>query len=122
MAVKTDRISEEFKRVLSEIINNEIRDDRVRGICSVMQVDVTKDLMYSKVHVSVMGDDKTKKKAIDSLNHAKGFLKKRLSEIVQVRKIPELVFVLDTSIDYSIKISKLLESISSNEGNNNGTN
>ena len=110
--IKSDRISEEFKRVLSELISQEINDERVKGKCTVMNVNVTPDLAYCKVGISVMGEEKDKKKAIECLNHAKGFLKKRLSEIVMARKIPELSFVLDTSIDYSIKISRLLDQIS----------
>lgn len=111
--IKMDRISEEFRRSLSSIITNEINDDRVKGKCTVMEVSVTPDLAYCKVAVSVMGSDKDKEKAIDCLTHAKGYLKKRLSETVEVRKIPDLSFVLDTSIDYSIKISKLIDEISS---------
>ncbi len=113
--IKSDRISEEFRRVLSELITNEINDERVKGKCTVMGVNVTPDLAYCKVSVSVMGSDKDKEKAIDCLNHAKGYLKKRLSEIVMARKIPELSFVLDTSIDYSIKISKLIDEISTDK-------
>lgn len=112
---KSDRVSEEFRRVLSELITNEINDERVKGKCTVMNVNVTPDLAYCKIGVSVMGDDRDKQKAIDCLNHAKGYLKKRLSEIVIARKIPELTFELDTSIDYSIRISKLLEDINPKE-------
>ena len=109
--IKVDRVSEEFKRVLSQLISQEINDERVKGKCTGMNVSVTPDLSYCKVGISVMGEEKDKQKAIDCLNHAKGFLKKRLSEIVMVRKIPELSFGLDTSIDYSIKISALLDRI-----------
>lgn len=110
--IKVDRLNEEFRRVLGEIITNEINDDRVYGKCTVMDASVTPDLSYCKVAVSIMGDDKEKQRAMDCLSHAKGYLKKRLSEIVVARKIPDLTFVLDESIDYSIKISKLIDQIS----------
>lgn len=113
--IKSDRVSEEFRRVLSELITWEINDKRVKGKCTVMNVSVTPDLSFCKVSISVMGEEKDKQKAIDCLNHAKGFLKKRLSETVMARKVPELSFVLDTSIDYSIKISKLIDKISSDK-------
>lgn len=109
--VKMDRAAEEFRRVLSQVITTEIRDDRVTGKCSVMEVEVTPDFQYAKVYVSIMGDEKDKQKGLDALLRAKGFLKKRLSEIVQARKIPELQFVLDTSLDYSMHIDQLLNEI-----------
>ncbi|MBQ9624767.1 MAG: 30S ribosome-binding factor RbfA [Clostridia bacterium] len=109
--IKADKITEEFRRVISEIITNEINDERVHGKCTVMSVNVTPDLAYCKVGVSVLGDDKAKQKAIDGLSHAKGYIKKRLSDIISVRKIPELTFVLDNSIDYSIKISQIIDDL-----------
>lgn len=113
--IKNERLSGEFRRVLSQLITQEIGDDRIEMKVSVIDVEVTKDLDLAKVYVSVMGNDKDKAKAIDALKHAEGFLKSRLAETLSVRKIPNLRFILDDSIEKGDKMQKLFDEIKTDE-------
>ena len=113
--IKVERLSEQFKRNISVIITKEIRDSRLPQNTSVTDVEVTPDLMFCKVFVSAPGDKKTKEKALDALNHAKGFIKTKLSKQVEARKVPELIFVLDSSIEYGNRIESLIADLH-NEG------
>jgi ribosome-binding factor A len=112
--VQKDRnaaISAEFKRVLSDIIRNDIKDPRVSEMASVTHVEISKDLKYAKAYISVFDTDKLKKSTIETLTHAEHFIKNEIGERLRIRRLPEITFLLDTSIEYSSKISEMLKRV-----------
>ena len=111
---RTDRISEEIKKNLSDIIR-ELKDPRIPLMTSVVSVEVSRDLRYAKVFVSVMGDDETKKNAIAGLKSASGFIRREIGERVLLRALPEFVFTLDNSIEHGAHINALIHSVMKNE-------
>ncbi|MBP5662456.1 MAG: 30S ribosome-binding factor RbfA [Clostridia bacterium] len=108
---RADRLSQEIQRALADILKSELHDPRVGEMASIVRVDLTGDLQIAKVYVSVYGDDETQTQTFAGLEAAKGFIKRQLSDRVKVRKMPELVFVKDDSIAYSVHISELLNQI-----------
>lgn len=108
-ANRIDKISEEVKREIGRIIQQEIKDPRLPDMVSVTHVKVTKDLKYATVHVSVLGDDEKKKKAILALRSAAGFIRHELGQNLLLRALPELIFKLDDSIEHGFYISKLID-------------
>lgn len=104
-------IQSEFKRVLSEIISTEIKDPRVSEMASVTHVDLTRDLKYAKAYISVFDDEKKKKSTIETLSHAEHFIKNEVGSRMRMRRLPQITFVLDTSIEYSSKISQMLKKV-----------
>jgi len=112
--VHKDRISviqSEFKRVLSEIIKNEMKDPRISEMASVTHVELSRDLKYAKAYISVYDTEKLKKSTIDTLTHAEHFIKNEVGARMRMRRLPEIRFMLDTSIEYSSKISELLKKV-----------
>ncbi|MBZ4665001.1 30S ribosome-binding factor RbfA [Mahella sp.] len=109
------RISEELKREISDIIRNELKDPRVPMMTSITKVEVTSDLKYAKVYVSVLGDEDVVKNAFDGLNSATGFVRKEVGSRIRLRYTPQIIFVRDTSIEYGVHISKLLHDINTNK-------
>lgn len=105
------RINDEIKRELSEIIRSELKDPRVGVITSVLNVETTNDLKYCKVFVSVLGDEQKKEEVMEGLKNASGFIRKQIAQRINLRNTPELKFILDNSLEYSIKISKLINDI-----------
>jgi len=105
---KTDRISEEIKREISFIIQNELKDPRLGKMISVTAVDVTRDLRYAKVYVSVLGDENDKKDAASGLKSASGFIRREIGRRIQLRYTPEIIFELDDSIERGVYINKLI--------------
>lgn len=105
---RINRISEEVKKVVSVLIMNDIKDPRVSTMTSVTEVQVTRDLRYANIYVSVLGDKKTAEETIKGLESAKGFIRKEIGRSVNLRVTPEPMFFLDTSIEYGAKISKML--------------
>lgn len=110
---RTDRISEEVKKHLSDIIR-ELKDPRIPLMTSVVSVSVTKDLKYAKAYISVMGDEETKKEAIKGLKSASGFIRKEIGNRVLLRALPQFVFELDNSIEHGAHINELIQSVTKN--------
>lgn len=104
-------ITTEFKRALSEIIRTEIDDPRVSEMASVTHVDLSKDLKYAKVYISVYDTEKKKKSTIETLTHAEHFIKNEIGRRIRIRRLPEIKFFLDGSIEYSNKISEILKKV-----------
>lgn len=108
MADRIIRISEEVKKEISNIIQNDLKDPRLPSLVSIVSCNVTKDLRYAKVFVSVLGSDEEKKNAISALKSAAGFIRRELGHRVQLRYTPEIHFELDTSIEHGFHINKLI--------------
>ncbi|HYE83888.1 MAG TPA: 30S ribosome-binding factor RbfA [Clostridia bacterium] len=113
---RIDRISEEVKRVVSDIIRNELNDPRISTLTSVVSADVTPDLRYAKVFISVLGNDDEKQSTLKGLNSAAGFIRRELGKNIELRYSPEVMFELDLSIEHGAHIAKLLNEVKKKDG------
>lgn len=111
MFSRSDRIAEEIKRVTSEIIANDLKDPRIKGLISVTDVDVTKDLRNAKIYVSIYGDESVKQESFEGLKSAEQFVRWEIGQKVVMKYLPEITFVLDESIEKGFRIFKLLEEV-----------
>jgi ribosome-binding factor A len=116
---RSGRINEEIKREVSEIIRNEVRDPRLTAMVSVTRVDVTKDLRYAKVFVSVFGNDEEKKNTLSALKNSAGFIRREVGHRVNLRFTPEITIELDNTIEHGMHINALLETIRENKVHDN---
>lgn len=107
---RVEKVAQAIKKEVSSIIQRELGDPRL-GFITIMHVEVTKDLQIAKVYCSVMGAQDKKDKAMEGLESARGFIRRLLSQRLDLRLSPELVFKLDKSVDYSIEISEEIERI-----------
>ncbi len=105
------RISEEVKKVVSDIILNNLKDPRVSNMTTVTNVEVTRDLSYARIFISVLGDDQDKQDTLDGLESAKGYIRSEISKNVDLRHVPKPVFLLDESIEKGMHISKLIKDL-----------
>lgn len=108
---RVDRISEDIKREIIAIMR-ELKDPRVKGMLTVVKVDVTNDLSYAKVYVSAMEGIETAKEAVKGLKSASGFIRRQIGDRLHLRKSPELHFIADDSIQ---KGFELFEKLKDNE-------
>ena len=106
---RTDRLAEEIKKEMSDLIRNQLKDPRLPDFVSVTAVRVTRDLRYAKVYVSVFGDNDKKSSAIAALKSASGFIRHEIGQRLNIRYIPEFSFILDDSIEKGMYISKLID-------------
>lgn len=88
----------------------ELRDPRVQGV-TVTHVEVSGDLRYAKVHVSVLGDERQQKLCLHGLQSSAGFLQSKIAKRVEMRFTPKLTFVLDPGVKRSIEIAQILKRV-----------
>ena len=106
------RVNDEITKELANIIRGELKDPRIGVMTSVLRVETTQDLKYCKIFISVLGNDEEKKEVMKGLKSASGYIRHLLAERISLRITPELMFRLDDSVEYGIKMSKLIEQIS----------
>ncbi len=111
---RIDRISEEVRREVDAIIREELSDPRVAGTYSVTRAEVTGDLRYAKIYVSVLEDDK-RDGLMEALKSAKGYIRRALGKRMIIRYSPELIFVRDSNIEYGVHIAKVLADAKAHE-------
>lgn len=109
------RLEGEFRRALSEIFLTDLKDPRVSAMLSVMRVEITPDLKYAKVYVSIYDTPERVDSTMEALERAEGFIRAKLNDKIKVRRIPNLAFVHDTSVEYSIRISKLIDEVTAKD-------
>ncbi|MCR5213187.1 MAG: 30S ribosome-binding factor RbfA [Eubacterium sp.] len=109
------RVNSDMQRVLSHVIQFEIKDPRVSKLVSVSKCQVTNDLKEAKCYISVLGNDEDGESTIKGLDSAKGFIRKRVAESLNMRYTPELHFILDKSIEYGVMMSKKIDDILAND-------
>ncbi|MDD3114109.1 MAG: 30S ribosome-binding factor RbfA [Anaerovibrio sp.] len=112
--LRIEKIQELMKQEISQIILQEVKDPRI-GFVTVTQVEVSRDLSYAKVYVSIMGDDEQITKCWKGLNSSLGFIRREVGHRIRLRIVPELRLMLDKSLDYSDNIQKLLLQIEQKE-------
>jgi len=119
---RIERINAEMKKQLSSIIPSELKDPRIEGLISIIKDDVDEDLKTMKGYLSVLGANGREKEVLKGISSAKGYIKNSLKKKVDLRALPDPVFILDDSIEYGIKISKILSDIHKSEESKRGDN
>ena len=110
-SIKNTRINGEVQRELSNIIRGEIKDPRINPLTSVVAVEVAPDLKTCKAYISVLGDEESQAKTLAGLKSAEGFIRSKLAKTVNLSNTPEIRFVLDQSIEYGVKMSKMIDEV-----------
>jgi len=104
---RINKINEELRRELSAVLR-EVKDTRIPMMTSVVAVNVTNDLSYAKIYVSVMGDEDVQKKALEGLKSAAGFIRREVGHRLSLRHTPEMLFEIDHSIEHGAYINSVL--------------
>ncbi len=107
---RTDRVEEEIKKVVGKLIDNGIKDPRVNGLISVTKVDVSKDMKYCKIYVSMLGT-KDINEAMEGLDSAKGVVRKEIGSKIKTFNTPEVKFVYDDSMAYGQHIDEIISTL-----------
>ena len=108
------RIDEELKKEISNIINYELNNPKITGMISVTRAKITPDLKYAKVYVSILNSKNTKD-TLANLKKSSGFHRTEIAKRINLRITPELIFVLDDSMEYGAKIDQILKEIIPNK-------
>lgn len=113
MSIKIERIASNMVKEISYILATEIKDKDIKFV-TITDCKVTNDLSFAKVYFTVL-DDTKKDSTLKALNNAKGYIRRILTDRVDIRHVPELTFVFDESIEYGKKIENIIEKIHTDE-------
>ncbi|KAB3531337.1 30S ribosome-binding factor RbfA [Alkaliphilus serpentinus] len=112
---RVSRLSEEIKKLISHIIRNELRDPRIAPMTSVTVVEVTRDLRYAMVYISVLGSEEEKETTLEALKNSSGFVRREIGKKISARYTPEVIFKLDQSIEKGFEIQKVIDRVNKQE-------
>lgn len=117
MSQRHERMEQDAKVALSQIISYEVKNPLVSGLLSVTDVKITPDQKYAKVYISIFGRQ-NKAKVLDALKSSSGFIRSSLGKKVKVRNVPALTFVIDDSIEYGSRMEKIIKDVIDNDEKN----
>ena len=107
MSTKNEKIAGLIQRNISEIIQFDLKDPKV-GFITITDAQVTNDLSYAKIFVSFLGANARKEAGLKALERSKGYIRSELSKKMSTRKVPELIFVLDESLEKGNRIDTII--------------
>jgi ribosome-binding factor A len=105
---RTRRVAEQLQRELAVLVRDEIKDPRL-GMVSISGAEVSRDLAYATVYISVLGDEKAVADSLAVLNRAAGFLRHRLGQLMRIRVVPQLKFEFDSSLQEGARMDALID-------------
>ncbi|MDR3624004.1 MAG: 30S ribosome-binding factor RbfA [Chlamydiales bacterium] len=108
---RTDKLNSLLQEVISEVIRQDVRNPHVHPLVAVTKVEITSDLSYAKVFISIIGTDEEKAKTVQALQSAAGFIAIHASKKIVLRHFPELTFKVDDSVEKQIRIDSVIHKI-----------
>ena len=111
MSKRIQRLNSLLKEVISEVVTKNVKNPHISALVTITEVSITKDLHFAKVYVSVIGSVAERKKTLQALQSASGFISRVASKKVIMRYFPSLTFCLDTTVDKQMEIESLLKKI-----------
>ncbi|KIL50515.1 MULTISPECIES: 30S ribosome-binding factor RbfA [Jeotgalibacillus] len=114
MSLRSNRVGEQMKKELGDIIGRKIKDPRI-GFVTVTDVEVTGDLQQATVYITVLGDEEQRENTLRGLAKAKGFIRSEIGQRIRLRKTPELLFEFDESIETGNRIESLIRDLKERE-------
>lgn len=112
------RLGEEIRRIISDLLLREIKDPRLSGIVSISAVDVTEDGSFATVYITKLAKEASEETSAEEKNDvlaafksAKGLIRREIGKQIKLRHVPDLLFKMDTSLEYGRRITKLIDEL-----------
>lgn len=110
MTKRQTQVAEEIKQIVSILLQRELKDPRI-GFVTVTNAQVTQDLKYARIFISVLGTAEEQKATMQALTSGRGFIRREIASRMEIRAVPEIQFRLDKGMEYSTQINDLLNEI-----------
>jgi len=110
MTLRSNRVAEQMKKELGELITRKIKDPRV-GFVTVTDVEVTGDLQQATVYITSLGNEREREETLQALVRASGFIRSEIGKRIRLRRTPEIFFEFDSSVEYGNRIDTLLRQL-----------
>lgn len=115
MRIRPEKVAHLMRREVADILENKLRDPRLGKTVTVTDVEVTHDLSFAKIFVTVMGNEAERKSTLEALGHATGFVRREIGQRLELREVPEIRFLYDDSLDKGGRVEDLLRRIERGE-------
>ncbi len=112
MTHRLEQINKLLRREISGLLQRQVKDPRLGGFVAVTEVSTSPDLKHAKAFVSCIGDDKERQEILSVLAGASGFFRNELAKRLKLRRIPELSFHWDDSIERGVRLLELIDKVS----------
>ncbi len=110
---RIERVNELIRAEISDLLLRETKDPRLSGYISINSVQTSPDLRHAKVLVSCVCDEEKKKEMLEALHHSSGFFRSELAKHLKMRRVPELHFTWDTSIERGANLLAYMDKVAS---------
>ena len=115
---RVQKVSSLLKKELSLILNNELDEPIISdNFISISKIEISPDLHYCKIYITSAVEDEEKEKIVNSLNNLKSFIRHKLTQKIQMRRIPELTFKIDMALEKSLAVLKVLDKLRNQKNN-----
>jgi len=104
---RSERLADELREQVAELLRDEVKDPRI-GFVTITRVELTGDLGFARVFVGVLGDEAQRRRSLEGLKQAAGFLRRQLARRLRIYQVPELRFQYDTGLDATDRVAQLL--------------
>lgn len=115
MKIRPEKVAHLMRREVADILERKLRDPRIGATVTVTDVQITHDLSFAKIFVTVLGDESLRARAMETLKHATGFVRHELGDRLDLREVPELRFEYDDSLDRGQRVDDLLRKLERGE-------
>jgi len=113
--IRPEKVAQLMRREVADILERKMRDPRISRTVTVTDVEVTQDLSFARIYVTVLGDEASRSGVLEALAHAAGFVRHELGDRLDLREVPEIRFQYDTSLDRGARVDELLRKIERGE-------
>ena len=108
MTRRTERLNDLLREEISQVLQHQVRDPRLGGLLSITRVDISPDMRYARVFVSILGSEEEKDRALQGLVRAQGFFRRELARRLNLRRTPLLSFHRDDSIEEAARVLEIM--------------
>lgn len=108
---RINRINEEIRNEVGDLLLHDLKDPRIKGLVSVLRVDTSSDLGHAKIYLSVLGKQEDGRDTLQAMQSSKGYIRRELVARLKLRHVPELHFILDDSIETGFRINEILKNL-----------
>ena len=115
MRIRPEKVAHLMRREVADILETRLRDPRLGKTVTVTDVEVTHDLSFARIYVTVLGNEAERKSSLEALAHAAGYVRREIGQRLELREVPEIKFLYDDSLDKGGRVEDLLRRLERGE-------